>query len=78
MLIITKAVPLITLVTNPVTGNVDMALSNEAIKMLGPLYPAVLRQNLEKALKVAEELERSTYYVQSEQHKESQNRREAP
>lgn len=49
--------PLIQLVANPVTGNVDMVLGKEAIAIYGPAYPGILRMQLEKALQVASELE---------------------
>lgn len=54
-----KPIPLVSLVANPFTGNVDMVLNQEAIQTFGPLYPILLRQQLENAVKVAENMERS-------------------
>jgi hypothetical protein len=59
MLIIAKPMVLVSLVTNPITGKVDMVLSEEAKSLLGPVYPMVLRQQLENATKIAKELEKT-------------------
>lgn len=64
MIIGAKPFPLVSLVANPFTGNVDMVLSEEAIALYGPIYPSIVRQQLEKALKVAEGMERSVQFKQ--------------
>lgn len=59
LIIGTKPFPLVSLVANPLTGNVDMVLSEEAMQLYGPVYPGIVRQQLENALKVAERMEQS-------------------
>jgi hypothetical protein len=62
MLIIAgKPLVLLSLIVNPFTGNVDMVLNEEAKNLLGPVYPIMLRQQLENATKIAKELEKTTY-----------------
>lgn len=57
LIIASEPIPLVTLVANPFTGNVEMSLHKESIQMFGPAYPMVLRQQLENALKIAEKME---------------------
>lgn len=59
LILAAKPIPLVSLVANPLTGNVDMVLNQEAIKTFGPIYPMLLRQQLENAVKVAEGIERN-------------------
>lgn len=59
LILAAKPIPLVSLVANPLTGNVDMVLNQEAIQTFGPIYPMLLRQQLENAVKVAEGIERN-------------------
>ena len=67
MIIGSAPFPLVTLVANPLTGRVEMALSPDAIKLYGPIYPTILRQQLENAVEMAKELEKTTYLPPTEQ-----------
>lgn len=61
LIIATKPVPLATLVANPFTGNVDLALNQEAVNLFGPNYIPLLRQQLQHAAKIVEEIEVNAY-----------------
>lgn len=57
IIIATKPTPLVTLVANPFTGNVDLAFGEEAMLLFGPNYIPIVRQQLEKALKTVQQIE---------------------
>lgn len=73
LILAAKPVPLVSLVANPFTGNVDIVIGKESLELLGPAYVPVVRQNLEKALKVFEELEVDSVYTEQLQFNEGRD-----
>lgn len=59
IVIAAKPEPLVSIIVDPIMGDAKMALNPKLIKLYGSAYPGMVRQELERALKVMKEYEKS-------------------
>lgn len=54
-----KPEPVVSIIVDPLTGDTKMALNPKFKQLYGPVYPGIIRQELEKALEIIKMYENS-------------------